>query len=233
MMTENAEISGILVAAHDLKTPLCVMRQLALALELTQDETTRAKLQRDLVKISERALRQVEDLTKLSRLHNGTFETEPVSVRAVCDSVLREMQPFFRTKERSLRVHYSNKARLAIANRDLLRSVVHNFCSNAAKYSSIESESHLLVQDCAGKIRVTVRDFGPALPSKIAQQLKRGYLTQPTEIAMRPDSSGLGLFISSQFARAMHAQLGATRHKDGTSFFVDLPVSRQMELAFV
>ncbi len=231
-MTDNAEISGILVAAHELKSPLCMMRQLALALDLASDEAIRSKLQRDLINISERALRQVEDLTKLSRLEDSLFATEPVSVRAVCNSVLKEMQPYFRSNQRSLGVKYSNRARLAVANRDLLRSMLYNFCSNAVKYSNLESESYLSVQDHAGKIRVVVRDFGPALPSKVARALEKGYLDRPTTVAMRPDSSGLGLYISSQFARAMHAQLGVTRHSDGTSFFVDLPVSTQLELAF-
>ena len=39
---------------------------------------------------------------------------------------------------------------------------------------------------------------------------------------MRPGSTGLGLYISSQFARHMRAQLGAIRHRDGTSFFIEL-----------
>lgn len=231
-MTENTEISGVLVAAHELKSPLCTVRQLALALNLTEDADARSRLQQNLINTAERALKQVEDLTRLSRLEDGLFQTEPVCVRAVCDGVLRELRPFFHAERRSLKVKYSNKFRLAVANRDLLRSVIYNFCSNAVKYSNIESESYLLVQDHQDKVRVSVRDFGPALPPKIAKELEKGYLNQPTEVAMRPDSSGLGLFIASQFAHAMQARVGATRHRDGVSFFVDLPVSRQMELAF-
>ena len=75
-----------------------------------------------------------------------------------------------------------------------------------------------------------MRDFGPALPTSVWRELKSGGLTRPTRIAMRPGSSGLGLYIASEFARYMHAELGAIRHRDGTSFFVDLPVSHQASL---
>ena len=47
---------------------------------------------------------------------------------------------------------------------------------------------------------------------------------------MRPGSSGLGLFIASRFSRYMNAEMGAIRHSDGTSFYVELPVSRQARL---
>lgn len=224
------EVNGFLVAAHELKAPLCLLRQLALALDIAPTEAQRARLQSQIVEVSDRALRQVNDLSKIARLEDGLFETEPVSVRGVCESVLQELTPLFRYERRKLSFSYANKSRLAIANRDLLYSVVYNFCVNALRYSECESESRLTVSDVHGKIRVSVRDFGPALPVRVWRELNGGYLAAPTSIAMRPGSSGLGLYIASEFARHMHARLGATRHKDGTSFFVELPISKQASL---
>ena len=60
--------------------------------------------------------------------------------------------------------------------------------------------------------------------------MKEGWINHPTEIAMRPGSSGLGLFIASKFSRYMNASVGAVRHRDGTSFFVELPISKQASL---
>ena len=85
----------------------------------------------------------------------------------------------------------------------------------------------MTVSDENEHIRVNVRDYGPTLPISIWRDLNRGNLKQPTHMYMRPGSSGLGLYIASQFAGYMHATLGAVRHRDGTSFFVELPVSGQ------
>lgn len=226
----SVEVNGFLVAAHELKAPLCLMRQLTLALALAPDFATQSRLQRQLVEVSDRALREVEDLTKISRLEDGLFDLEPVSVRGVCDEVMRELAPLFGFSQKTLGLSYHNKSRLAVANRDLLRSIVYNFCVNALRYSENGTCSQLSISDHTDKIRIGVRDFGPALPTRIWRELQSGRLAAPASIAMRPGSSGLGLFIASEFAYYMHSKIGAVRHRDGTSFFVDLPVSQQMSL---
>lgn len=226
----TTEVSGFLVAAHELKAPLALMRQLALSLDLADDQPTRSRLQSELVATSERALRQVNDLSKIARLEDGLFATEPVSVRGVGYEVLDELAPLFASQACQVVPHFSNKSRLAVANRDLLRSILYNFCINAVHYSDCGSTSELSIADHRDNIRLAVRDFGPALPSSIYQSLRQGTLDQPTAVAMRPGSSGLGLYIASQFARHMGAHLGAIRHRDGTSFYVELPTSKQATL---
>ena len=116
------------------------------------------------------------------------------------------------------------------ANRELLYSVIYNFLLNAMHYSSEETRAELIVRESGGKIKVLVRDFGPALPLEVWKEMKRGWLKKPTSIAMRPGSSGLGLYIASKFSRYMNAEVGAIRHRDGTSFYVNLPISKQMSL---
>lgn len=225
-----SEVNGILVAAHELKAPLCLMRQLALSLELAQDTESVKIIGSRILGVSERALRQVNDLSKIARLEDGLFAIEPVGVRGVCDAVWRELTPIFNYERRGLKLRYTNRARLAVANYDLLHSIIYNFCTNAVRYSDANTDSLLFVSDRQDKIRISVRDFGPALPTKVWRSLKTGALEAPLPVAMRPDSSGLGLYIASQFAHYMGAELGVIRHCDGTSFFLDLPISHQASL---
>ena len=224
----NQEVNGILLAAHELKAPLSVLRQLALSLEL--DNSSNEHIRSEMISVSERAIRQVNDLTKISRLEDGLFKMEPVAVRAVCDDVSRELGYLFRHNQRNLLIKYSNRSKLVIANHDLLYSVVYNFLLNAMHYSGAETNSELIVKEKAGFVRINVRDYGPTLPMDVWREMKRGWLEKPTSIAMRPGSSGLGLYIASKFSQYMNANVGAIRHRDGTSFFVDLPVSHQARL---
>ena len=247
----STEVSGILVAAHELKAPLAVLRQLALTLETqlspletqlsptetqpspteTQPSSTAtAYLCRQMVSVSDRALRQVNDLAKIARLEDGLFAPEPVSVRGLCDQVLAELAPLYQGHDRALTATYRNKSRLAFANRDLLHSILYNFCVNALHYSESHTTSQLSASEHHGRLRLSVRDYGPALPAAVWRRLQTGFLDQPTPVAMRPGSTGLGLYIASQFARHMHAQLGAIRHRDGTSFYIELPISKQASL---
>lgn len=226
MNSEVNPIDSIFVAAHELKAPLSLMRQLALALD-PKDPKTTEEYQQKLISVSDRALKQVSDLAKVARLEDALFEMEPVAVRGVCDEVTAELKYLFRFNQKSLRIKYSNRQKLVVANRELLSSIIYNFCANALKYSNRDTVSRLTLRDKNGKVRLEVRDFGPALPTEIYQKLSRNELTAPTNISFRPDSSGLGLYIATKFARYMHANIGAIRHRDGTSFFVELPVSNQ------
>lgn len=226
----ESEVNGILVAAHELKAPLNLLRQLAFSLDFAENETDIAKIQNKMINVSDRAIRQVQDLTKIARLEDGLFEMEPVAVRAVCDEVTEELAALFRFNNRKLIIDYRNRMRLVSANRELLRSVVYNFCLNAMHYSDKETRSELILSDKNGKVRLDVRDFGPALPIDVWRSLKKGWIEKPTSIAMRPGSSGLGLYIASKFSQYMNANIGAVRHRDGTSFFVEFTPSKQATL---
>ena len=224
----DVEVDGILVAAHELKAPLAVLRQLAL--NLPGMDFDGEHMRNEMVSVSERALKQVNDLAKIRRLEDGLFTMEPVAVRAVCDDVTRELQYLFSYNKRDLWVKYSNRSRLVTANRDLLYSIIYNFMLNAMHYSGDGTRAELIVRDFRDRVRVIVRDYGPALPVDVWREVKRGFIKKPTSIAMRPGSSGLGLYIASKFSRYMNASVGAIRHRDGTSFYVELPISKQASL---
>ena len=224
----DKEVDGILLAAHELKAPLAVLRQLALTFD--EMDVKGEHIRAEMVSVSERAIKQVNDLTKIRRLDDGLFVMEPVAVREVCDAVSRELEYLFRYNQRNLFIKYTNKMKLVVANRDLLYSVIYNFLLNAMHYSSSETRAELTVRDVRGKVKVEIRDYGPALPMDVWKEMKRGWIEKPTSIAMRPGSSGLGLYIASCFSKYMNAEVGAVRHRDGTSFYVDLPVSMQASL---
>lgn len=217
-----------MVAAHELKAPLSTLRQLALSFD--EMDADGEHIRDEMVSVSERAIKQVDDLMKLRKLEDGMFEMEPVAVRAVCDEVTRELTYLFKFNKRNLFIKYSNRANLVIANKELLHSVVYNFLLSAMHYSGDETRAELIVKDYRDKVRIMIRDYGPALPIDVWKEMKRGFIKKPTSIAMRPGTSGLGLFIASRFSKYMHANVGAVRHRDGTSFYVELNKSRQASL---
>lgn len=216
------------IVAHELKAPLSLVRQLALSLDFEDEITGAREVGRQIVATSERALQQVNDLTRIARLEDALFEMEPVNPRAICDEVAAELWRLFEFNRRELRIEYRNKRRLVVANPQLLHSVVYNFCLNAMNYGGEELPSEITVLDRANKIRIAVRDYGPAVPTKIWREIKDGFVKKPVATPMRPGSSGLGLYIAAKFANYMQGDFGLIRHRDGTSFYIDLPVSGQL-----
>ncbi|MDO4979192.1 MAG: HAMP domain-containing sensor histidine kinase [Candidatus Saccharibacteria bacterium] len=233
-----SEVNGFAVVAHELKSPISTIRQLALGMDF--DDLALCKQNRSkLISVSDHAIRQVNDLLKISRLEDGLFEMEPVSARSICNDVLAELDDLFISANRRISTKFTNRSHLVYANREMLRSIIYNFCVNALNYSESGTISEILVQDTkqrisrnreTDRVRISVRDFGPALPPSIWYKVRHDLYDIPEEIAMRPGNAGLGLYISSQFSRAMNCQISAVRHKDGTTFSITLPVSEQLSL---
>lgn len=220
--------SGVVTVAHELKAPLSLMRQLALSIEFEQDRESIGRTAERMVATSERALKQVNDLVKVARLSDGMFEMEPVNPRRVCDEVVSELWQLFRFNRREVVFDYRNREKLAVGNHDLLYSVMYNFCLNAMNYGGEDMPSEVFVRNSKTGIRLGVRDYGPCIPTSIWREIREQGANRPLSTAMRPGSSGLGLYIASRFIEHMDGRFGLTRHRDGTSFFVDLPISKQL-----
>lgn len=226
-------LSFVVTAAHELKAPLALVRQLSLALEAGNfgiAETER--MLRQITLTSERALRLTTDLSRSARLEDGLFELEPLNPQQVCEDVAHELTPLYAARGREIRVSSRHRPILAVGNRDLLRRILLNFGDNALHYadSNAAVELHAGSLERGNKIRLSVRDFGPAVSSDLWKKLQSHLGTGTQPLHARPQSSGLGLYVAGQFADAMHGQIGATRHRDGATFYVDLTASTQLSL---
>lgn len=217
-----------IAAAHELKSPLALIRQLALALESGEVDDIEAAATRIRL-TSERSLRLAQDLTTSERLEDTLFELEPINIVALCEDVVREIEPLYRARQRQLRVHRRRQAPLVVANRQLLRSILLQFADNALQYSEADRPVEFITRTNAGgdNVRIGVRDYGPAIPSDIWRRIK---LSSRSAVSSRPGSSGLGLHVARRFAETMNARVGVTRHRDGASFYLDLVGSTQTSL---
>lgn len=236
-LTEGSFLNNmpsVVVAAHELKSPLVLVRQLSLMLQ--EGDYSPSEQKRILSQISftsEKALRLTSDLTKSIRLSDALFKLEPINAKQLCEDVVREMLPMFKAHSRLVKLSSAKRIPLIVGNRDLLRRVIMNLSDNAIHYTEDGEKIEIKIASRRfGQIvRVAVRDFGPALPKntiKIIGNKLDGLST--TTIHARPQSSGLGLYIISQFADAMNGEVGLVRHRDGATFYIDLQSSKQLSL---
>ncbi len=225
-------ISSVALAAHELKSPLVLMRQLAMDLSSGQlSSSEQQQIIEQLVQVSEKGLRLTSDLTRAETLQAPLFALEPINPISVCDDVTLELARLYKAHGRTLKRSRIRNLPPVVANRDLLRRILLGFADNALHYSDINGAVELHAQLLKNRqvVRVGVRDYGPALSIKNWHQLV-GSLSVTKPVQARPQSSGLGLYIAHQFATSMHGRIGAVRHRDGASFYVELPISRQLTL---
>ncbi len=236
-LQEGALVNGlpsVIVAAHELKSPLTLVRQLSLMLEEGDASSEDQKrMLRQISLTTERALRLTCDLTYSARLPESLLKLEPINPKQLCEDIVREMTPLFRAHNRQLKLMPAKKSPLLVGNRDLLRRIIMNLSDNALNYTENGEKVEIRIKTHASGqvVRLGVRDYGPALPKDTLKMLNsklNGDILTP--VYARPQSSGLGLYIVSQFADAMNGNVGITRHRDGATFYVDLQSSKQLSL---
>jgi len=226
-------LPSIIAAAHELKSPLTLVRQLSLMLEDGNvSSNDQKKMLRQISLTSERALRLTSDLTKAAKLSDAMFAMEPINPQQLCEDIVYELKPLFVAHGREFRLVSRKHPLLLVANRDLLRRIIMNFSDNALHYTDGNTAIQIQIRALnAGKtIRLGVRDFGPALSSDMWRTLRGKLVNSKTPVHNRPQSSGLGLYIAGQFADAMNGRIGVIRHRDGATFYVDLQASGQLSL---
>jgi K+-sensing histidine kinase KdpD len=106
-----------------------------------------------------------------------------------------------------------------------------SFSDNALFYGSKSHPIRMSITGHGDRVRIGVRDYGPAVPIDVWQQIETRVIRHaPTPLASRPHVSTIGLIAARRLAEMMGSAVGVTRHRDGATFYVDLRVSGQMSL---
>jgi signal transduction histidine kinase len=222
-------LPSIYVAAHELKAPLVLMRQLVLELKSTDRENMQT-IERLMLSV-DRSLRLVDQLTKTSRLEDGLFETEPLQARVMCQVVADELTPFALASDQRIAVRVSRRSGMVVGHRSLLVALLVNLCDNALQHNPKGKKVIISARSQADGVVFSVRDFGPRMSRASFDSLSLQGGQGPLPMSGRPRSSGLGLWIAGRFAAAMNGQLMMTRHHgEGITVSVLLPHSHQLSL---
>ena len=221
--TGQTVANSLTAAAHELKTPLVLLRQLAFQID---DEKIAARVKLT----SERALRLVDGLTKTARLDDGLFALAPLDVRRSLAESLREISPLAAAKNVAIAPpRISRKLPMAVGNRELLHAILLNLLDNALDYTRGKIE--LTVRKKRAELEVCVRDYGEIIEPNEFKNLAKNLGRRGQILSSRPLSSGLGLMVAGQMSRAMNGGLTVVRHRrGGLTFAITLPMIQQLSL---
>lgn len=147
----------------------------------------------------------VDDLLDVSRLRSGTIKLEavPVEVAGVARDQVGD------------RVDVAGEA-VAVADPLRVGQIVRNLVLNAERYGRAPIEVH--VTEDVHEVTLDVTDHGPGVDDEVAEDLFTPFATSG-----RPGSTGLGLAVSRQLARAMGGDLEYRRGEGMTVFRLTLP----------
>ncbi len=205
--------------AHDLRTPLAVLRS---ELEAMQDrvrpldDAGLARLHREVMLLS----RLVDDLRTLSTAESGHLELTPTPVR-VADYLRGLLDSLAsRAAEAGAAIHLEPVPEdlSAAFDPDRIARVLGNLLDNALNYATPGAIDVSARQE-GDELRITVRDHGQGLPpGDEARVLERFYRGDPSR-TRNDTGSGLGLSIAKAITEGHGGRLEATNHPDGGAVF--------------
>ncbi|MEM8503711.1 MAG: CHASE domain-containing protein [Cyanobacteria bacterium P01_D01_bin.1] len=188
------------MASHELRTPLSTILVSAESLRVNDAHLSEAQKQRSLERIhatAEQMNQQIIDLLTLNRAEAGKLEFAPelLEVVAFCQAVIDDMRWEVSQPIRLLGdlAEVGEPKKKAFWDKKLVRSLLGNLLSNAARYSPADSLIEVSLRCDAHQAVLQVRDRGIGIPAAeqadIQTAFERG--SNVGEIA----GTGLGLAV--------------------------------------
>ncbi|HIA91561.1 TPA: HAMP domain-containing histidine kinase [Candidatus Saccharibacteria bacterium] len=225
-MLENELIA---IAAHELKSPLTAIKNLALYASDDQSE-----LLDDLARIahiSDRSLKLVHSLLDVEKLRSGAahIKNEPVNLVQVSYNVGQMLEPVLKQKQQQLRI-YERPLQPIFSDENYVEQIMYNLIDNAAKYSAKGQPIEIRFAKETNRQNIRIRDYGSGISkSEWAALFKKfGKLKQP--LSKQADSTGLGLYICKQLSESIGGKLYLQPRRIGSCFVLQLPLMEQLDL---
>jgi two-component system sensor histidine kinase BaeS len=211
--------------AHDLRTPLAVMRS---EIEAMQDGVTPVdggaldRLHSEVMMIA----RLVGDLRALSLAESGalTLEREETPLRPFLDGVAESFAHRAAEMGATMTVTEAPTGLTASFDRQRVRQLLGNLIDNALRHGEHEPVELAAAASDAG-VRIWVRDHGTGLSEEALQRVfERFYRVDPARFrgdvaAGQSAGSGLGLAIAKALAEAHGGRIEASNHPHGGALF--------------
>lgn len=202
-MRERLQILAAI--SHDLQTPITRMR---LRADMLEDETERARLQKDL---KEMELLVREGVAYARTLHGADEKPVRVNPDALIESIVNDYA------DAGDHVTLEGRVGVAVTTRpQALRRILGNLVDNALKYSGGEEVNVEVSVDDARTQRwsIVVLDRGPGIPQELLDAVFQPFYRVENSRNRETGGTGLGLAIAKQLAQSMNATL-TLRNREG------------------
>ena len=188
--------------SHELKTPLHAISGYAELLKSGMVAPQDVGSFSDRIYLeSQRMIRLVEDILKLSRLDEGggNYSMEPVDLGTIAKTALTELESMAR--QRDVTLIYQGEAAMISGVPHLLSAIVTNLTTNAIKYNRAGGKVEISVANMPEGAVLTVADTGIGIPEAHREQIFQRFYRVDKSHSKAVGGTGLGLSIVKHAAQ--------------------------------
>ncbi len=218
------------ITSHQLRTPLATIEGYLSILEHGDLGKVSPKQQKFLISASQAALRMsdiVTEILDISTISAGHFTVtkKPEDLEVI---VLEEVNILKTTAETKGLVLKYVKPEHNLPQIDLdkskLQRVIANFIDNAIHYTLSGSIS-VRLEKYGSNVRLLVEDCGIGIPENEQAKLFDKFFRGSNARKLRPDGTGLGLYMAKQVIKAHDGQLiFRSIENEGSTFGFEIPI---------
>lgn len=186
-------------AAHELRTPLSVVRTVAEVARSAPDRDPQEALRRIIV-TNDRAIETCEALLELADVNGVAMARADTELRAVIEAAVDDVGPALLTAR--VAVDLTGAAVAVRCDARLVRQAVRNLLDNAARHGDAGTGT-LTVSSSRRDVRIRVENAGPELDPSVVCRLVEPFLRaegRTTGGLERTGGHGLGLALADRVA---------------------------------
>lgn len=208
-------------AAHELKTPLAVLRAHAEALREDIAPDKREQYLDVVLSESDRMAALVGHLLELSRPESKQ-KKEPVDLAALVQEVWAPLALPLEQKNLQLQLELEEVS--LHGDRAQLREAAENLASNALRYAEPDGIIRVTLERVGSRARLTVYNDGPKIPEADLSRLWEPFYRADPSRSRDSGGTGLGLAIVRKAVEAHSGQCWAENRPGGVAFSIELPI---------
>jgi signal transduction histidine kinase len=214
--------------AHEMKTPLTVIKGYALTLlRMSPEEIDSSLLQDSLTAIAdeaERLTRMINNMLDIARLEAGkpvTLRVQDVNLKTMLLQLIERMQRL--TDKHNLKLQWHASREEFTIDADKVYQVVLNLVDNAIKYSPSGGDVIVKVEEEEDLLRISVIDQGIGMTKEQQERLFRR-LERVVDPKRKIMGTGIGLYLMKKLVEAMGGEMGVqSEPQKGSTFWFTIP----------
>ena len=210
--------------AHELKTPLALLRSYAEGLNEDIAPEKRAQYLEVIMTASDQMAAMVNSLLDLSRMKAGKtrFEPGPVALDRVVESVFRSLERPMETAGVTLALDL--ELCTVSGEEGRLSLVVSNLAANALKHTPTGGEIRVTLEEKGHTALLRVENDGEPIPPEALPRLFEPFYRADAARDRQSGGTGLGLALVKETVALHGGTCGVENLPHGVRFWVELPL---------
>ncbi|MDD5569503.1 MAG: HAMP domain-containing sensor histidine kinase, partial [Candidatus Pacebacteria bacterium] len=180
-----------------------------------------------LYQLNERMIQLVSEMLSALRLEGGTESTkkELILISNLYKDLPIAMAAAAKSREIILRNNLKNYKAVAVeTDREILKSIIECFISNAINYSQNGQEVVLDAKEEPAAVAFFVKDSGIGIPKDEQKRMFERFYRASNAKAFKPGGFGLGLSIAKTLAEKIGAEISfKSEENKGSTFYLRIP----------